>query len=164
VGQPGCMGLSTKVETCTLQQCAYWSAWSAWGKCTVSCGDGTQTRTRSCIGGSQGQGECLGAATSTQDCKQQACTTVAPPSSGKCGGLVDRVSTDTCGRYKEAGYCDRYQSWMNKYCTKTCCSVPGCVIKPDLNRYCKMYYDVDPTYCNFEQFLRSCNTSCGRCK
>ncbi len=32
-----------------LHFAAYWGQWNAYGECSVTCGDGTQTRTRSCI-------------------------------------------------------------------------------------------------------------------
>ena len=29
-------------------ECRQWSLWKSWGECTVACGDGTQSRSRSC--------------------------------------------------------------------------------------------------------------------
>ena len=35
-----------------------WSEWTAWGACNRSCGDGEQTRVRTCVGGPIGSGNC----------------------------------------------------------------------------------------------------------
>ena len=43
-----------------------WSAWSAWGTCTSTCGTGTQTSTRTCDGTCGTI--CAGAASQTQSC------------------------------------------------------------------------------------------------
>ncbi|MDR3519370.1 MAG: CARDB domain-containing protein [Candidatus Pacebacteria bacterium] len=54
-----------------------WSGWSGWGTCSMSCGGGTQTATRTCThpapqNGGQG---CSGSDTESQSCNVQACTT-----------------------------------------------------------------------------------------
>ena len=42
----------------TVDDQAKWASWSPWGQCNRSCGDGEQTRVRSCEGGAVGQGSC----------------------------------------------------------------------------------------------------------
>ena len=53
-----------------------WSAWSAWSACSVSCGSGTQTRTRTCTNPapSCGGAECVGDSSQSQSCNTQSCT------------------------------------------------------------------------------------------
>ena len=46
------------------------TVWSEWkkGECSVTCGKGTVTFTRSCL-----QGSCVGESTKTEDCEEVVC-------------------------------------------------------------------------------------------
>ena len=48
----------------------YKTVWSEWkkGECSVTCGKGTVTFTRSCL-----QGSCVGESTKTEDCEEVVC-------------------------------------------------------------------------------------------
>jgi len=50
-----------------------WSEWSTWQDCSVRCGNGTQTRTRSCVG--DRPNTCPGLAIETKSCFQECQTT-----------------------------------------------------------------------------------------
>lgn len=52
-----------------------WSDWSPWGSCTVTCGNGTQTRTRTCTNPTPkyGGAACDGSADDFQDCTNNLC-------------------------------------------------------------------------------------------
>ena len=54
-----------------------WGAWTEWTDCSVSCGgQGTQTRSRDCIGPVKGGRECPKAVdTETRECHAPACWT-----------------------------------------------------------------------------------------
>jgi len=50
-----------------FQPCSYWSQWSSYGACTVSCGNGTQIRQRLCIDGF----DCIGDTLDAQPCNTE---------------------------------------------------------------------------------------------
>ena len=54
-----------------------WSTWSAWGSCSVTCGMGTRSRTRSCTNPtpSNGGASCSGISSQTQICNRNSCQT-----------------------------------------------------------------------------------------
>jgi len=43
-----------------FQACPFWSPWSEYSSCTVTCGGGSQARSRQCINGEIGEVGCLG--------------------------------------------------------------------------------------------------------
>ena len=64
-----------------------WSAWSAWSACSVSCGGGTQIRTRACTNPapSCGGASCPGSSTESQSCNTHTCM-VSGFGCGSCPG------------------------------------------------------------------------------
>ena len=52
-----------------------YTKWSEWSECSVTCGGGSQTRTRNCTEPQYGGKYCsdLGSASETQDCNTDAC-------------------------------------------------------------------------------------------
>lgn len=52
-----------------------WGAWTSWNSCSLTCGGGTQTRSRSCSNPAPQYGglSCTGSTTSTQNCNTQNC-------------------------------------------------------------------------------------------
>ena len=61
-----CPGISLEDKICKLDDCATWSAWSSLGQCSVTCGIGERTRTRSCL---PGFGTCVGESTKLMRCR-----------------------------------------------------------------------------------------------
>lgn len=53
-----------------------WANWIAWTTCTVTCGGGSQVRTRLCNNPAPiyGGANCVGAGAETQTCNTQACS------------------------------------------------------------------------------------------
>jgi len=45
-----------------------WGRWSRWSQCSVTCGSGTKTRTRTCLGTG-----CVGKSVKTKTCRKRAC-------------------------------------------------------------------------------------------
>ena len=74
---PGnCVGDSADHQACNYQNCpldGVWEDWSTWTTCTVSCGGGTQWRSRECDGPYSGGNPCTGAMEETQTCNNYSC-------------------------------------------------------------------------------------------
>ncbi|CAL1543547.1 unnamed protein product, partial [Lymnaea stagnalis] len=47
--------------------------WTAWGQCSLSCGNGTQARTRACDGPYHGGVNCTGPTVDAKRCNTQSC-------------------------------------------------------------------------------------------
>ena len=82
-GKP-CEGSTREEQECNKEPCppvdGSYTAWSAYGPCSVTCGKGTMTRTRSCTNPppSNGGKQCEGPANETSECDKDPCPTVKP--------------------------------------------------------------------------------------
>jgi len=50
-----------------------WGNWSEWSSCSVTCGDGTQQRNRTCVPPQHGGLECQGPAEQIKSCNERPC-------------------------------------------------------------------------------------------
>uniref|UniRef100_A0A8W8ILJ9 IgGFc-binding protein N-terminal domain-containing protein n=1 Tax=Magallana gigas TaxID=29159 RepID=A0A8W8ILJ9_MAGGI len=92
-GGANCPGMSSSTQTCNTHNCpidGVWSSWGSYGTCTVTCGGGTQTRSRSCSNPTPqyGGASCAGSTTSSQSCNSHNCPID--------GGLTNWGSWGTC--------------------------------------------------------------------
>ncbi|GAB1290783.1 SCO-spondin [Apodemus speciosus] len=94
-----------------------WTLWSSWSPCSVSCGGGSQVRTRSCTESAPQHGNlsCQGPDTQTQHCGQQLCLQLLEicswgpwgPCSRSCGtGLASRSGSCPCHLTKDDSECN----------------------------------------------------------
>ncbi|XP_069478605.1 adhesion G protein-coupled receptor B2 isoform X2 [Ambystoma mexicanum] len=75
-GGKACEGSETQSKVCNLAVCpveGQWMEWASWSRCSVTCANGTQQRTRKCTASSQGLGECKGAHTDIRECANPDC-------------------------------------------------------------------------------------------
>ncbi|XP_065600705.1 adhesion G protein-coupled receptor B2 [Cyrtonyx montezumae] len=74
-----CSGLLRETRTCnntaTCPVEGQWLEWGAWSRCSVTCANGTQQRTRKCSVSAHGWGECRGAHADARECSNPVCPT-----------------------------------------------------------------------------------------
>ncbi|XP_030820234.1 adhesion G protein-coupled receptor B2 isoform X1 [Camarhynchus parvulus] len=75
-----CSGLLRETRTCnntaTCPVEGQWLPWGAWSRCSVTCANGTQQRTRRCsVSAPQGWAECRGAHADARECSNPTCPT-----------------------------------------------------------------------------------------
>ncbi|XP_063443799.1 SCO-spondin-like isoform X2 [Mytilus trossulus] len=103
-----CSGAASSQQSCNTHHCpidGVWTSWSGWGTCTVTCGGGSQDRTRSCTNPAPqyGGANCVGVTSETQGCNSQLCIIDGAWSTwGSWGGC-----STTCGggKYSRARTC-----------------------------------------------------------
>ncbi|XP_071164274.1 uncharacterized protein [Mytilus edulis] len=81
-GGADCVGVGSATQQCNTQACIIdgeWSAWGAWGSCSVSCGGGLYSRTRGCSDPAPSNGglDCSGDSSDYSSCNSAACPTAA---------------------------------------------------------------------------------------
>ncbi|XP_031450687.1 adhesion G protein-coupled receptor B2 [Phasianus colchicus] len=74
-----CSGLLRETRTCnntaTCPVEGQWLEWGAWSRCSVTCANGTQQRTRKCSVSAHGWAECRGAHADARKCSNPMCPT-----------------------------------------------------------------------------------------
>ncbi|XP_054770254.2 uncharacterized protein LOC129278063 isoform X2 [Lytechinus pictus] len=156
-----CIGQSFVARACNPQPCpppvdGNFTRWSAWSSCSESCGNGTQTRNRTCTDPppSNGGADCTGPSTETQVCNTQACP--APVDGNFTQWSTWTVCTVTCGTGVQLR-------------TRTCTNPPpsnggaSCTGPLFENRPCNTQSCPPPVDGNFTQWSTwsSCSESCG---
>jgi hypothetical protein len=106
-GGADCTGGSSETRSCNTESCPVdavdggWTTWSSWGTCSLTCGGGTQTRTRTCTNPAPANGgaDCVGSATEAQSCNTHACSSAISCPSGQIavGGSCVTLSLASLG-------------------------------------------------------------------
>ncbi|VDL70721.1 unnamed protein product [Nippostrongylus brasiliensis] len=65
----GCEGPAQDQSSCPLRACPTWSDWGEWSECSATCGQGNQTRARTCESGS----DCSGSSREMRFCQLASC-------------------------------------------------------------------------------------------
>ena len=128
-----CTGSETERRVCSTICCprnGTWTNWTDWTDCSVSCGGGSQNRSRTCRGHSCG-GYCDGLDHETRDCNTDCCPingtwtdwsdwSTCPVTCGT--GIQSRHRN--CTDFECGGYCDGPES-ETQLCNTDCCPVNG---------------------------------------
>ncbi|XP_071142427.1 SCO-spondin-like isoform X3 [Mytilus edulis] len=91
-----CNGSSVDTSDCSLRDCPVDGGWGSWSNpiCSVTCGNGIQSRNRSCdspVPSADGQ-TCNGSSVDTSDCSLRVC-----PVDGGWGSWSNPICSVTCG-------------------------------------------------------------------
>lgn len=68
IGNDGCIGSTMETRSCHTEVCPEFSLWSDWSECSVVCGGGRRSRSRTCLNGAFGDDGCKGDTTETDIC------------------------------------------------------------------------------------------------
>ena len=93
VGQPNCQfgSASEEIPCSNIRICrGSWGSWTNDGSCSVTCGTGSQTQVRECIGGTVGGSGCRGRDRRETNCNEGACP-------GSWGNWISLSCSATCG-------------------------------------------------------------------
>ncbi|KAF1567528.1 Adhesion G protein-coupled receptor B2, partial [Eudyptes schlegeli] len=77
-GGKACEGPELQAKPCNIASClveGQWLEWGAWSRCSVTCANGTQQRTRKCSVSAHGWAECRGAHADARECSNPTCPT-----------------------------------------------------------------------------------------
>ncbi|XP_031566332.1 uncharacterized protein LOC116301420 [Actinia tenebrosa] len=154
-----CLGNDRETRQCGARKCTTtpplvhggWSEWSKWGECSVTCGGGRQSRTRTCTNPAPANGgrNCEGLSSETRICAVQTCPTPPPKihgqwttwgSWGACsarcgGGSQSRTRTCTNPAPANGGRNCVGNSSETQKCAQTTCP-PGCQVGQTVTDSC----------------------------
>ncbi|NWI42264.1 AGRB2 protein, partial [Picathartes gymnocephalus] len=77
-GGKACEGPELQAKPCNIAICpveGQWLEWGPWSRCSVTCANGTQQRTRKCSVSAHGWAECRGAHADARECSNPTCPT-----------------------------------------------------------------------------------------
>merc|ERR1719323_2694738 len=143
-----------------------WGAWE-WGTCSVTCGGGTQTgsRTKSQQAANGGT-ECTGGDTTTRSCNTDSC----PGGSGTGGSCIDGADPNNWCHDVNSWACTNptYQQYFTTNCKTLCglCSGGGSSNCQDKNEwgYCQARFQYACTDNRYKDwFVPDCEKLCGQC-
>ena len=138
-GGADCEGEETQTRWCSKGACQVdggWSDFGDWSKCSVDCGDGVQTRSRSCNNPAPANGgaDCEGEETQTRWCSKGACQVDGGWSdfgewskcSVDCGDGVQTRSRSCNNPAPANGGADcEGEETQTRWCSKGACQVDG---------------------------------------
>ncbi|KAJ8305885.1 hypothetical protein KUTeg_016430 [Tegillarca granosa] len=150
-GGANCTGDDLELTACNTHECpidGVWVEWSDWTDCTLTCGNGTKMRNRTCNGPFFRGEECKGAANETEFCNSFYCP-------------VDGIWEEWADWSECSQSCGRGHTWRNRTCTGPFYEGKPCEGESKESKYC------NPSSCPVDgewltwQSWSPCDVSCG---
>ncbi|KAK7491979.1 hypothetical protein BaRGS_00016825 [Batillaria attramentaria] len=134
-GGAGCEGDDLQTQQCKLRECpvdGVWDEWGQWSECTLTCGNGTRTRSRTCTGPFYGGKECEGSVESWESCNDFSCPVDGEwfpwqqwqPCNVTCGGGV-QIRERVCNTPQFGGKTCDGVSMETRECGNNSCPIDG---------------------------------------
>ncbi|XP_077287306.1 hemicentin-1-like [Arctopsyche grandis] len=118
-----CQGPNDEQGVCQGSQCSKWSNWTPWSACSVSCGKGMRTRSRSCDGPID---TCLGNYTEVTYCLQRYCP--VDGGWGQWNAWSSCSSSCGVGQRKRIRECNQpIPKWKGKSCKGANLQIEQCI-------------------------------------
>jgi len=117
-------------QPCASEACpGVWQNWESYGECSVSCGGGERTRSRTCLGGEVGGPGCEGSDMEQSSCGEEPC-----PGSWTVWITVGSCSVDCgAGKQQETRECDGGNiggpGCVGEYEREIDCNLGDCIIQ-----------------------------------
>ncbi|KAL8625611.1 hypothetical protein ACOMHN_043886 [Nucella lapillus] len=150
-GGKACKGETVQYKPCTMKMCpidGVWNEWTEWSICSLTCGNGTQDRTRTCQGPFHEGADCKGHTSERQGCKVRECPvdgvwdewSLWTKCSLSCGNGTRSRSRTCIGPFHQGKDCEGHRAQWEPCNTHNC--------------------PVDGDWFQWEQW-QPCNATCG---
>uniref|UniRef100_A0A7M4DZ84 Adhesion G protein-coupled receptor B2 n=1 Tax=Crocodylus porosus TaxID=8502 RepID=A0A7M4DZ84_CROPO len=136
-GGKACEGPAAQTKPCNIAQCpveGQWLEWGAWSRCSVTCANGTQQRTRRCSVAAHGWAECKGAHADARECANPPC-----PSDSKWGPWNH---WSLCSKTCDTGWQRRFRMCQGTGVQGYPCEGSGEEVKTCNEKKCPAYHEM----------------------
>ncbi|XP_075764622.1 adhesion G protein-coupled receptor B2 isoform X2 [Pelodiscus sinensis] len=136
-GGKACEGPEVQTKPCNIAICpveGQWLEWGAWSRCSVSCSNGTQQRTRKCSVAGHGWAECKGAHADARECTNPEC-----PVDGKWGPWNH---WSLCSKTCDTGWQRRFRMCQGTGVQGYPCEGSGEEVKTCNEKKCPAYHEM----------------------
>uniref|UniRef100_A0A8C3T525 Adhesion G protein-coupled receptor B2 n=1 Tax=Chelydra serpentina TaxID=8475 RepID=A0A8C3T525_CHESE len=136
-GGKACEGPEVQTKPCNIAICpveGQWLEWGSWSRCSVSCANGTQQRTRKCSVSGHGWAECKGAHADARECTSPDC-----PTDGKWGPWNH---WSLCSKTCDTGWQRRFRMCQGTGMQGYPCEGSGEEVKTCNEKKCPAYHEM----------------------
>uniref|UniRef100_A0A8C4W5U2 Adhesion G protein-coupled receptor B2 n=1 Tax=Gopherus evgoodei TaxID=1825980 RepID=A0A8C4W5U2_9SAUR len=136
-GGKACEGPEVQTKPCNIAICpveGQWLEWGSWSRCSVSCSNGTQQRTRKCSVSGHSWAECKGAHADARECTSPDC-----PTDGKWGPWNH---WSLCSKTCDTGWQRRFRMCQGTGMQGYPCEGSGEEVKTCNEKKCPAYHEM----------------------